>query len=323
MIDVAQPVRRTAESRGPAGRAWLAALPGLVEDLCRAWSVRLGELLPGGKCAFVARVQGIDGTAAVLKVALPEAGFAQQTTAIAAAAGRGYVRLFQADPVRHALLLEPLGPPLSAAGLPIERMMDLQAATLLQAWRVGWPLELTERTEPTGSPGVAAAPTPGPVVAEALLGLMNELWPMLGEPCSPRLIALARSFAERRAEQFDPANCVVCHGDPHADNALAVPAPRPGAESGYVFVDPNTALGEPAYDLGITMRGWTERVVSAESPTALTRAWSARLAGATDQDEQAVWEWALIERVTSGLHLLRHGHPAEGRAFLASAERLV
>jgi streptomycin 6-kinase len=116
---------------------------------------------------------------------------------------------------------------------------------------------------------------------------------------------------------------VLCHGDPHADNALAVLSPRPGAESGYVFVDPEGFLCEPAYDLGVTMRGWTSHVLSADAPVALTRSWSARLADATSLDEQAIWEWGLVERVTSGLYLMKHGHQAEGQAFLTSAQRLV
>ena len=71
------------------------------------------------------------------------------------------------------------------------------------------------------------------------------------------------------------------------------------------------------------MRGWTDAVLAADDAVALTRGWSGRLAAATGVDEQAIWEWGLIERVTSGLHLMRHGHRDEGRDFLASAERLV
>ena len=138
------------------------------------------------------------------------------------------------------------------------------------------------------------------------------------------LIARARELAERRAPAAsDPAVAVQCHGDPHADNALAVPSPRPGAGSGYVFVDPDGFPCEPAYDLGVTMRGWTSRVLSADDPVALTHDWSSRLANATGLDDQAIWEWGLIQRVTTGLVLVRHGHGAEGRAFLASAERLA
>lgn len=82
-------------------------------------------------------------------------------------------------------------------------------------------------------------------------------------------------------------------------------------------------LCEPAYDLGVALRGWTDQVLRADDVVVLTREWSARLAGATGADEQAIWEWGLIQRVTTGLYLMRHGHREEGRAFLASAELLV
>jgi hypothetical protein len=39
--------------------------------------------------------------------------------------------------------------------------------------------------------------------------------------------------------------------------------------------------------------------------------------------DQALWQWAFTERVSSGLYLMHHGHHTEGRAYLDSAERLV
>jgi streptomycin 6-kinase len=309
VLNVPDAMRRSAESQGPTGRAWLAALPGLVDELCHAWSLSLGEAFDGGKWAYVARVRVADGTEAVLKVAPPAPGFARQVAAIEAAAGRGYVRLYNTDPARHALLMEPLGSRLSVAAHSIEHVLDVLAATLLQAWQVPRPAE--------------AIATPGFEPASGLIRILDELWPLLGEPCSPRLLTFARTLAERRAAAFDPDACVLCHGDAHGENALAVLAPRPGAESGYVFVDPDGFLCDPAYDLGVAMRGWTNHVVGADNPVALTRGWSTRLADATGLDEQAIWEWGLIQRVTTGLHLMRYGHRAEGQAYLASAERLT
>jgi streptomycin 6-kinase len=305
-LDVPDAVRRSAESQGAAGLAWLAALPGLVDELCRRWSLSLGEVLHGGKWAFVARVRAGDGASAVLKVAPPSLGFAEQVGTIRAAGGLGYVRVFDVDLDRYALLMEPLGERLSAAGHAVERVLDVLAATLREAWRV--PLAVGDVAEVD--------------VVGGLVRILDELWPLLDEPCSARLIGVARVLLLQRAAG-DSDGWVVCHGDPHADNALAVLSPRAGAESGYVFVDPDGFLCEPAYDLGVAMRGWTGEVLRASDPVGLTRAWAGRLASATGVDERALWEWGLIQRVTTGLHLMRHGHREEGRAFLASAERLV
>ncbi|HEV2638191.1 MAG TPA: hypothetical protein VGX23_23790 [Actinocrinis sp.] len=329
MITVPDPVHRSAESQGPIGRAWLAALPGLVEELCHAWQLTLGEVFEGGKWAYVARVQVADRTDAhahadgitdaVLKVALPTQNLARQIETLTAADGRGYVRVYRADPARDALLMEPLGPMLSAAGRPIEHILDVLAATLLEAWQAPPPTGHPRLDVAAGLIGVLDAPlppTPTPTPIE----------PHPSNPAPsylPQLISLARTLIERRAAAFNPDTYVLCHGDPHADNALAVPSPRSGAQSGYVFVDPDGFLADPTYDLGVSMRGWTDQVLTAADPVALTRSWSTRLAEATNLDEQAIWEWALIQRVTTGLHLLRHGHTAEGQAFLASAERLA
>ncbi|WP_369383961.1 aminoglycoside phosphotransferase family protein [Streptomyces sp. cg36] len=300
--------QRSAESRGEHGRAWIAALPALVADLCAQWSLTPGRSIDGGKWAYVAHVTTAAGDDAVLKVLPPEAEFDLSTSLIAAADGDGYVRLLAQDTARRALLLEALGPPLGAADLPPERMLDILAATLRQAWR--------------------APCVPGVTVSEendkarGLIGLLDTLWPATGKPCSARLISLARGLAEQRAADSATA-LVACHGDAHPGNILRARTPRPGAESGYVLVDPDGILCDPAYDLAVAMSGWQELILRAEDPAALVRGWSARLARATGLDERTIWEWALVERVTSGLYLLHHGHDTEARELLASAELLV
>jgi streptomycin 6-kinase len=309
VVDLPEAVRRTAESHGSVGEDWLAALPGIVGHLCDAWSLSVGEVLDGGTSAYVARVRTADGSDAVLKVALPARGFSAQVGTLAASAGRGYVRLYDFDLERHAMLMEPLGPPLSAAGAPVEAALSVLANTLLQAWQAPRPPDATIPA-PAGK-------------ANQLIEIIDDLWPAHGGPCSRRLVTRAGALADRRAEAFDLEGCVLCHGDPHADNALLTLAPRVGAESGYVFVDPDGFLCEPAYDLGVAMRGWTDQLLAADDPIALARSWSTHLAQATDVDEQAIWAWGLIERLTTGLYLTRIGHEAAGRAYLASAELLV
>ncbi|MEO3821923.1 hypothetical protein [Plantactinospora sp. B24E8] len=48
------------------------------------------------------------------------------------------------------------------------------------------------------------------------------------------------------------------------------PHPRPGAESGYVFVDPDGFLAEPAYDLGVVLRDWCPQLLAGD-PYAVAR----------------------------------------------------
>jgi hypothetical protein len=57
VLDVPNAVRRTAESYGCVGEAWLAGLPSIVGQLCEAWPFSVGEVLGGGTSAYVARVR--------------------------------------------------------------------------------------------------------------------------------------------------------------------------------------------------------------------------------------------------------------------------
>jgi streptomycin 6-kinase len=299
-------VRRSAQARGRAGAEWIESVPAVVEHLQHAWSLTIGESLPGGKTALVLRVvlrTGRPGTDAVLKIAPPDSGFAGQVATIAAADGHGYVRLLDVDLDRNAALLEALGRPLAEATDSPEEHLDLLATTLTQAWR---------------------APKPPPSAwhkAAALASFCERAWIGLGRPCPPRLLDRARDYAHRRLASDAPT--VLCHGDPHVGNALAVPIPRPGAASGYVFVDPDGFACEPAYDLGVTIRSYPARILDATDPVALVRAWCDRLAAVTNVDPQAIWEWGFFERVSTGLHLIRYGHAEEGRIHLASAECLL
>ncbi|GAA2390695.1 hypothetical protein Cme02nite_14630 [Catellatospora methionotrophica] len=309
MIEFPDRMRRTALSRGAAGREWLAALPERLAYLCEAWSLRPGAVLDGGSAALVVLARRGDGTDAVLRLGPPGDGFAGQVRTIGVAGGHGYVRLYAHDLERDAALLEALGPALGTTARSAEHALDVLAATLRQAWLVPRPPD--------------AAVPPGTDKASTLAKLIIELWPQTGRPCPAEVAERAVGYARRRAAAFDLDGSVVCHGDPHPDNALAVLTPRPGAESGYVFVDPDGFLCDPAYDLGVAVRGWTDEVLAAADPVGLVRDYCARLAAATGVDEQAIWEWGFTERVSSGLYMIRYGAPAEGREYLVSAARLL
>lgn len=108
---------------------------------------------------------------------------------------------------------------------------------------------------------------------------------------------------------------LVCRG-----NALRMSTPRPGAESGFVFVDPVGFLAEPAYDLGVMLRDWCPQLLVGDAP-ALARGYCRLFAAETDVDETAIWEWGFLERVSTGLYTMQFASPALYRPFLETAER--
>jgi len=110
-------VRARVSALGDEGQAWADNLPGVLGDLCRRWSLRLGRRLPGGSASHLTTVLRADESEAVLKVALPGSDVAGHASTLGAADGRGYVRLLEAEPTLGALLLERLGPTVDHLGL--------------------------------------------------------------------------------------------------------------------------------------------------------------------------------------------------------------
>ncbi len=312
-VNVPVLVQQRAARLGAPGEAWLAGLEGLTAELERQWSIIVGSPLSGGSAAYVARARTADGRDVVLKIDPPDPDLstAGQVRTLAAARGSGYVVLLAHDLERRALLLEALGAPMSRSGLAPERQLELLCAVLARAWRVprrdGAKLEQAREK------------------AGALAELVGSLWEDLGRPCSEHVVALALEYAKRRRAGTDLNHVVVVHGDPHPDNALQVLTARPGAEPGFVFVDPDGFLADPAYDLGVVLRGWCEELLAGDADRALAtaRRYCRLLADRSGLDETAVWEWGFLERVSTGLYLLHLGADDLGRKYLESAERLA
>jgi streptomycin 6-kinase len=301
-------VREKAAQLGDAGAAWLSDLPDLIADLERRWSITIGEPLNGGTAAYVARTRTADGNDAVVKLSLPDPAFARQIRTLAAARGRGYVRLLAQDAEHHAVLLEALGLPLNHLGLSPEVQIDTLCDLLPQAWQVPAP------TGPDAEPALNKA--------RSLAEGVARRWEELGQPCSERVTAYALECADRREAAFDPERCVIVHGDAASPNAVQVLAPRAGAESGFVFVDPDGFLGDPTYDLGVVLRDWCPELLAAHAPS-LARRYCRQIAARTGMDAGAIWDWGFLERVSTGLYVLSLNPDDHIRAHLATAEALL
>jgi streptomycin 6-kinase len=309
LVQVPNRVRQRVMHLGQRGERWLAELPDVIAHLGRTWSITVGQALAGGTGSYVARVRTAEGGDAILKIAIPEVGFAEELRVLASAQGHGYVRLLAYDREREAMLLEALGSPMAPLALPPEQKIALLCQMLRQAWQAPRPADLVM--------------TPDDEKAGQLARVVRRLWRDLGHPCPERVVNEALRYAERRAAAFDLERCVVVHGDPHPWNALQVLAPRVGAEPGFVFVDPVGFLADPAYDLGVVLRDWCEQLLAAENASALARRYCALLSAQTGIEETAIWEWGFLERVSSGMYCLELGIEELGRPFLQTAEMLV
>lgn len=303
-VDVPHAVRKKVRALGAPGRRWLRDLPGIVRALEREWEVTLGAPLAGGSAAYVIEATTAEGVPAVLKIHLP--GYDDVTTEIRVlriAAGRGYARLLRADEARGALLLERLGPPLSRLGFPIRTQIEIICATLAQAW--------------VRAPEVATFPS-GAAKAHWLRDFIVATWQALGRPCPEQVVEQALACGAARAAAFDPARAVLVHGDAHAGNTLAPFGGAGSATAGFKCIDPDGLFAERAYDLGILMRGWIGDV-PADDALRLGQERCAHLSELTGEDREAIWQWGFIERVSTGLLLLRTGNERAGHDFLRVA----
>ena len=184
------------------------------------------------------------------------------------------------------------GRSLNALGLPVEQRHAILCDTAARVWR------------PAAGSGL---PT-GAEKARWLAEYIPAAWEETGRPCSEAAVQHALTCAERRRIAHDDERAVLVHGDVHEWNALQAPG-------GFKLVDPDGLLAEPEYDLGVIMR---------EDPLdgdLWARAeWLARRSGL---DRDAIWEWGVVERVSTGLLCTRIDLQPVGRQMLAAADRIA
>lgn len=276
---------------------WLAGLDDLVAGLAEEWELTLGGSYEEGTEAFVAAVTCADGTPAVLKLLVPRSDDVSQheITVLRLVDGDGCARLLRHDEARGAMLLERLGPSMHQLGVPFEARLPALADVARRVWR--------------------PAPDAGlPTGAEKAVWLADHIarsWEALDRPCAERTVADALACIERRLAAHDDERAVLVHGDIHQWNALR-------AGDGWALVDPDGLLAEPEYDLGILMREDPAELLAGDPWDRAN--WLAERCGC---DASAVWEWGVIERVSTGLLCTAIDLQPEGRDMLHAADLIA
>lgn len=297
MPNLAVPAVVRSKAQAAGALAWLDALGDLVAGLERDWSIHVGAAYQDATEAYVARATLADGTPAVLKLMIPRPGehAGHEITVLRLAGGQGCVRLLRADPARGALLLERLGRSLYELGYGVRRRHEILVDCAEQVWR---------SAPDSGLPS-------GADKARWLAGFIMATWEELGRPCAGRAVDHALACAARRLAAHDDERAVLVHGDVHQWNALR-------ADGGFKLVDPDGLLAEAEYDLGVLMREDPVELMTGD-PRARSR-WLARRCGL---DETAIWEWGVVERVSTGLLATRIGLQPVGGQMLAAAEHVA
>jgi streptomycin 6-kinase len=295
VIEVPRAVRNKALAAGAS--SWLDDLPALVARLEQDWSIVVGRAYRGGTEAFVAEATLHDGTAAVVKLLIPRAGDAarHEIAVLRHAGGEGCAQLLRDDEARGALLLERLGRSLYELALPLEQRLEILCSTAARVWR------------PAPDCGLPTGAEKGRWLVE----FITRTWEELERPCSERAVEYALACAARRISAHDDERALLVHGDVHQWNALQ-------SSDGFKLVDPDGLVAEPEYDMGILMR---------EDPFELLHGGAheraRRLAERTGLDRVAIWEWGVVERVSTGLLCTAVDLQPTGREMLAVADRVA
>jgi len=288
---------------GDAGRDWLAALPETLSHAADRWALTFEELLPA-TYAYVAGVRTPRGEA-VLKAAVPGVEAGSEHLALAHAAGRGAVRLLDADAALGLLLLERLRP-----GTPLVTIEDDDAATRIAAAVIrtlhgpGAAADTAAHTD--AHTGVATSLDAFPSTADWARGFARHRAACRGGtgPLPTDLFEIA----ERRSRELhaSQAEARLLHGDLHHRNVLA-------SGDAWRAIDPKGVTGEAAYECGALLRNpWPEILEWADLDTRLDRR-LAILSEMLGHPRERLAAWGVAQGVLSAIWSAEdHGEGWEG-----------
>ncbi|MDX6264139.1 MAG: streptomycin 6-kinase, partial [Kribbellaceae bacterium] len=263
MIELPRPfVREISEREGESGRAWLDALPGLVDDALVRWELTPSGPAMHGAVGVVVPVLRADGSTAVLKVSFPHPGNLAEPRALATWAGRGAVRLLEHDAEAFAMVLE-------RAGSDSLRELPDAVERVVIAGRLNRRLAVPA---PEGFPSLKD-------VADEWAREIESRHRRVRTSLADRLVG--RALETCRELAADQPNLLV-HGDMNFSNVLKA------NREPWLVIDPKGWAGDPAYDaVNLLREHWHTMADLAKTLTYQLAAF----ADAAELDRERVIRW--------------------------------
>ncbi|MFB6616450.1 aminoglycoside phosphotransferase family protein [Streptomyces sp. NPDC056367] len=199
----------------------------LAERFLDRWQLRRTGPGMRGMTALVLPVERADGSAAVLKVLVPDEETAGEPVALRAWGGDGCVRLLEHDADTGTMLLERLDERRHLSALARQ---DARAAVTVVG---GLLARLTAVAAPAGLRGLGE-------IAAGMLESVPSALARLADDGERRLLRdCAAALAEVAGEPGDR----LLHWDLHYDNVLA------GGREPWLAIDPKPLSGDPGFEL--------------------------------------------------------------------------
>ncbi|MCM2390671.1 aminoglycoside phosphotransferase family protein [Streptomyces albipurpureus] len=213
-----------ASGFGEEGRAWIAALPALAEDLLDRWELTRDGSASAGQASLVLPVLRADGVRAVLRLQLPREETTAALIGLRTWNGMGMVRLLDHDPETSTMLLERLDGARTLASMQNDDMAMGVLAELLS--------RLVSVPAPQGLRRL------GGIAAEMLAQVPQAVTALADPVDQQRLRGWASAVAELMGEPGDR----MLHWDLHYDNVLAA------EREPWLAIDPEPLAGDPGFD---------------------------------------------------------------------------
>lgn len=279
---------------GADGPRWAAGFQEALDGVLERWGLELEAPYGDLSYSFVARVRRGDEPLA-LKLGVPCAELTREMDALVAFAGRGVVRLLDADPARGALLLERVEPGTPLSSEPDDdRAMGIAAELMLSLWR-----------EPPPGHDFWSVARWGRAVRE-LLGS--------GQPSllTPEELEVAHRTLQQPCEEGARR---LLHADFHQLNVLQ------RADGSWVAIDAKGAVGDPCFEMWPLMTN----CLDCDDPGVRMARRARRLARETGLDAGRILEWTVAGATLSLAWTLEDRSPNPERSVrkLRSAQEAL
>ena len=212
------------------GRAWLDALPDVVDACAARWGLSVGRPFPYAYTSLALPAVRAGGASAVVKVMFPGRENEHEALALRAWDGDGAVRLLDEIPELHALLLERCVPGTPLSDAAPKTALAVLAGMLPRLWK------------PASSPPFRALADEAAWWASHL----RQHWMEAGRPFESRLVDAALDALAALSPTQGEA--VLLHQDLHGANVLAA------EREPWLAIDPKPLAGEREFGLAPIVR---------------------------------------------------------------------